>query len=90
LAKLPDKSNAYTTVATWLPEGQVPGAVPQAIGDISVWTVPEEAVHTFKIYQPRCLSNLMAKQCWQRAFEEVVGLQKKVPQREQSIDYRRE
>jgi hypothetical protein len=43
----------YTTVATWLRKGQVPGAVPQTIGDFRIWMVPEEAVDTFKQWQPK-------------------------------------
>jgi hypothetical protein len=43
----------YTTVATWLRKGQVPGAVPQTIGDFRVWMVPESAVETFEEWQPK-------------------------------------
>ena len=43
----------YTTVATWLRKGQVPGAVPQTIGEFRVWMVPEEAVSSFKQWQPK-------------------------------------
>ena len=43
----------YTTVATWLRKGQVPGAVPQTIGDFRVWMVPVEAVDTFDVWQPK-------------------------------------
>jgi hypothetical protein len=43
----------YTTVATWLRKGQVPGAVPQTIGDFRIWMVPEEAVDTFPQWQPK-------------------------------------
>jgi hypothetical protein len=43
----------YTTVATWLRKGQVPGAVPQTIGDFRIWMVPEAAVDTFPQWQPK-------------------------------------
>jgi hypothetical protein len=43
----------YTTVATWLRKGQVPGAEPQTIGDFRVWMVPESAVETFPQWQPK-------------------------------------
>ncbi|MGH9751851.1 MAG: hypothetical protein ACREA2_03630 [Blastocatellia bacterium] len=43
----------YTTVATWLRKGQVPGAVPQTIGDFRIWMVPEEAADTFPQWQPK-------------------------------------
>jgi hypothetical protein len=43
----------YTTVATWLRKGQVPGAVPQTIGDFRIWMVPEDAVETFPQWQPK-------------------------------------
>src|SRR5215510_16195099 len=43
----------YTTVATWLRKGQVPGAIPQLIGDFRIWMVPEEAVDTWPHWQPK-------------------------------------
>jgi hypothetical protein len=43
----------YTTVATWLRKGQVPGAEPQTIGEFRVWMVPESAVATFPQWQPK-------------------------------------
>ena len=43
----------YATVAAWLRKGQVPGAVPQTIGDFRVWMVPESAVETFAEWQPK-------------------------------------
>jgi hypothetical protein len=43
----------YTTVATWLRKGQVPGAIPQTIGDFRIWMVPEGAVETFPQWQPK-------------------------------------
>jgi hypothetical protein len=43
----------YTTVATWLRKGQVPGAVPQTIGDFRIWMVPHSAVETFEEWQPK-------------------------------------
>jgi len=43
----------YTTVATWLRKGQVPGAAPQTIGDFRIWMVPESAVTTFEQWQPK-------------------------------------
>jgi len=43
----------YTTVATWLRKGQVPGAIPQNIGDFRIWMVPEEAADTFSQWQPK-------------------------------------
>lgn len=43
----------YTTVATWLRKGQVPGAVPQTIGEFRVWMVPEEAIASFPEWQPK-------------------------------------
>jgi hypothetical protein len=38
----------YTTVATWLRKGQVPGAVAQTIGDFRVWMIPVETAIGFK------------------------------------------
>ena len=43
----------YTTVATWLRKGQVPGAVPQTIGAFRIWMVPEGAVDTFPEWKPK-------------------------------------
>ena len=43
----------YTTVATWLRKGQVPGAVPQTIGDFRIWMVPDSAIETFKQWEPK-------------------------------------
>jgi hypothetical protein len=43
----------YTTVATWLRKGQVPGAMPESIGDFKIWKIPEEAADTFKQWQPK-------------------------------------
>jgi len=43
----------YTTIATWLRKGQVPGAVPQTIGDFRVWMVPEEAADSFPAWRPK-------------------------------------
>jgi len=43
----------YKTVATWLRKGQVPGAVPQTIGEFRIWMVPEDAVSTFPQWQPK-------------------------------------
>ena len=43
----------YTTVATWLRKGQVPGAVPQTIGEFRIWMVPEAAVATLLQWQPK-------------------------------------
>jgi hypothetical protein len=43
----------YTTVATWLRKGQVPGAVPQTIEDFRIWMVPESAVETFAQWRPK-------------------------------------
>jgi hypothetical protein len=42
----------YTTVPTWLGKGQVPGAIPQIIGDFRIWMVSEDAVETFPQWQP--------------------------------------
>ncbi|QQS46463.1 MAG: hypothetical protein IPM66_21580 [Acidobacteriota bacterium] len=38
----------YTTVATWLRKGQVPGAMAQTIGDFRVWMIPEDIVEGFE------------------------------------------
>jgi hypothetical protein len=38
----------YTTVATWLRKGQVPGAIAQTIGDFRVWMIPVETAIGFK------------------------------------------
>jgi len=43
----------YTTIATWLRKGQVPGAVPQTIGNFRVWMVPEEAVNILEEWRPK-------------------------------------
>jgi len=43
----------YTTIATWLRKGQVPGAIPQTIGNFRVWMVPEEAVNSLEEWRPK-------------------------------------
>lgn len=43
----------YTTIATWLRKGQVPGAAAQTIGDFRVWMVPEEAVGSLNEWRPK-------------------------------------
>jgi hypothetical protein len=43
----------YTTIATWLRKGQVPGAIPQTIGNFRVWMVPEEAATTLEEWRPK-------------------------------------
>ena len=57
-------NTAYPTVAKWLRDGKVPGAVRQKIGNMEIWMIPVDVLRDFvrpKMGRPRKVEAAPAK-----------------------------